>query len=407
MIIRLKRGRAKPVWAGHPWVFSGAIHRVEGAAEPPGRLVPLVDHRDALVGWGHHSPDAPIALRMWAYAPPGAPVGTPPPDMEALLGQRFREARARRELLGLPADDTDAYRLLNSEGDRTPGAVVDVFGDVAVLQLGTPGVAALQDKLVALVRETSGARHVIRRISPDAARLETLPAVHEDDEDDDAAEAPRRRVIRENGLRFVIDPEGGQKTGFYLDQREHRQAVAALSRGKRLLDVCSFGAAFSLHALAAGAREAVAVDTSPRAEAMALESAAENGQEGLVFDRRDAFVALKERAAAGERFEVVVVDPPKFARSRREVDAAVQKVTRLNELALRCLADGGLLVTCTCSRHIDAGTLERAASTAAQRANRMLHLLRDGGQAPDHPTLAAFPEGRYLKVLYFQASARS
>ena len=177
--------------------------------------------------------------------------------------------------------------------------------------------------------------------------------------------------------------------------------------GKRILDVCSFGATFSLHALRAGAAAAVAVDTSPRAEAMALASAERNGLEGLTFDRRDAFTVLKERAAAGQRFGVVVLDPPKFARSRRETDAALQKLSRLNELALRCLAPDGVLVTASCSAHIDGRALERAAANAAQRANLVLHHIRTTGQAADHPTLAAFPEGRYLAVHFFRASARS
>jgi len=174
-----------------------------------------------------------------------------------------------------------------------------------------------------------------------------------------------------------------------------------------VLDVCSFGAAFSLRALKAGATRAVAVDTSPRAQELAERSAAANGLAGLTFDRRDAFVVLRERAAAGERFDIVVVDPPKFARGRRDLEAALQKYTRLNELALRCLAPDGLYVTCSCSRHVSESDLERAVADAAQRTGRVLHLLRAAGQAADHPTLAAFPEGRYLKVLLYTASSRA
>lgn len=401
MIVRLKRGKAKPLWAGHPWVYSGAVHKVEGRAEP-GALVSIVDDRGALIGWGHFSPDAPIAVRLWAYAPPGAAPDAAPPDLIALMRSRLKDAVARRRRLGLPGPDSDAYRLVNSEGDRMPGVVVDVYGEVAVLALGTPGVASHQDTLVTLIQEAARVRAVERRITPDAARLESLPEVDEEA----SGAASRETHIRIDGVRFVIDPVGGQKTGFYLDQVETRRAVAALARDRTLLDVCSFGAAFSLHALKAGAAAAVAIDTSPRAQEMAVRSAAENGIEGLVFDRRDAFVAMRERAAAGERYDVVVVDPPKFARGRRDLDGALQKYTRLNELALRCLADDGILVTCSCSRHVSEEALERAVGEAAQRAGKVVHLLRAGGQALDHPTLAGFPEGRYLKVLTFAASPR-
>lgn len=405
MRIFVKRGKAKPLWAGHPWLYSGAIEKIEGEA-PAGTLVPLIDHGGTLIGWGHYSAEAQISVRLWAFAAPGAPLDAPPPDLKRLVRQRLEAARERRRLLGLPSEDTDAYRLVNSEGDRLPGVTVDVYGDVAVLLLGTPGAAAIQDTLDEAVRSLLGLSTVYRRVTLDAQRLEAVP---EPDPEEHSLPSPEERLVtvREAGVRFRVDPGAGQKTGFYFDQRDHRMAVSGLAVDRDVLDVCSYIGGFSLHALMGGARRAVAVDTSVRALELAGLNAEANGvSERFETDARDAFVALRDRAAAGQRFGLVVVDPPKFARSRRDLDGALQKYTRLNELALRCLDDDGLLVTCSCSRHVSQSNLERAAAEAAQRVGRTLHLLRTGGQSPDHPTLAAFPEGRYLKVLYFQSSAR-
>lgn len=393
--VRLKQRKALPLWAGHPWVYSGAVAAVSGDAGP-GDLVQVVDDRGTIIGWGHVSPGGPIAVRMLS-------LGDERPVERDLLVARLRAAVDRRERLGLPSADTTAYRVVHGEGDLLPGLVVDRLGDGLVVQLGTAAWARLEGQIVGTLRDLLSPEWLVVQVSPDAASIEGLAArcelVH--GEQAQAADAS----VLEGGVRIAVDVLGGQKTGFYADQRETRARVAQLARGRRVLDAFCHSGGFGLHALVRGGAASVTfVDTSPRAMALVERGLALNGVSAEALCA-DAMVHLKDDAPA-RGYDLIILDPPKLARSRAHLDDALRKYRRLNEAALLALPSGGLLVTCSCSGHVGRDELVRMLSEAAFAARKHVHVLEERGQAPDHPYLAACPEGRYLKCVIAQVTDR-
>lgn len=393
--VRLKQRKALPLWAGHPWVYSGAVAAIAGDVRP-GDLVQVVDDRGTLIGWGHVSPSGPIAVRVLA-------LGEERPDEVALLQSRLRAAVERRSRVGLPAPDTTAYRLVHGEGDLLPGLVVDRLGEGLVIQLGTAAWARLEDRIVTTLRSLLSPDWVVVQISPDAASIEGLAArselVHGDE-----TRATQASIL-EGGVRIAVDVLGGQKTGFYADQRETRARVAQLAKGRRVLDSFCHSGGFGLHALVRGGASAVTfVDTSPRATALVERGLALNGVTAEVLCA-DTMSYLKDTAPA-KSFDLMILDPPKLARSRAHLDDALRKYRRLNEAALAALPSGGVLVTCSCSGHVGRDELVRMLSEAAFAARKHAHVLEERGQAPDHPYLAACPEGRYLKCVIAQVTDR-
>lgn len=393
--VRLRKRKARPVWAGHPWIYSGAVAARTGAGDA-GTLVAVQDETGNHIGFGHLSPSGPITVRMLT-------LGADAPHEGDLLQQRLRAAHARRLALGLPSGDTNAYRLVHGEGDRLPGLVVDRLANGVVIQLGTAAWQRLSEQVVAAVRELVSPEWVVLQVPADAAAFEGLsPSARVAAGDEETVAAT---VVTEGGLRFATDPLGGQKTGFYADQRANRLRVSELAKGRKVLDAFSYSGGFGLYALArGGAASATSVDTSPRAIALADRSAALNAQP-LETVCGDAMVYMRE-AAPARGYDLVVLDPPKFARSRAHVDDALRKYRKLNELALSALVEGGILVSCSCSGHITSDDFVRMLSDAAFAAGRHLHVIEERGQATDHPFLATCPEGRYLKCVVAQVSLR-
>ncbi|HET6150320.1 MAG TPA: class I SAM-dependent rRNA methyltransferase [Polyangia bacterium] len=379
----LRQGRSRPLWFGHPWVYENAIDRVEGDAGP-GDVVSLTDHDGRLIGRGFYNPRSQIPVRLCTRA--DAPVDA------AFFRARLAAARALRTRLGLPAAATTIYRLVNSEGDDLPGLVVDVFGDAAVAQITTLGIAQRKAEIYDAIEAELGVHTIFESAPAGYAELEGFVAASR------VARGQSRPTIGgvEDGIRLEVEPLSGQKTGMFIDQRETRMRVGQLARGARVLDCYAYAGGFGLQAARGGAASVVAVDSSARAIARIESHATANGVtiEGV---EADAFRFLE--TTTPRSFDLLVLDPPKFARAMKDVEAARKGYERLNALALGAAAPGAVLVTCSCSQNVDAESFERIVAAAAKQAGRHVRVFERRGPAADHPLPPGFTEGQYLKVL--------
>ncbi len=390
--VHLRAGHVQPVWAGHPWVYAQAIDRLEGRAEP-GDEVRVADPRGNLLGRGFWSPTSAIPVRIFTRD-----AGRALDD--GFLAERVRDAvRWRASLLGLPDAQTTGMRLVNSEGDGLPGLIADRFGDDLVVQLLTAGIKRREGViLVALLRET-GAQRVWETASPTHQKLEQITSR------DGILRGEPVDALRftELGVRLTVAPPGAaetQKTGYYFDQRDNRARVARLARGRRVLDGFAFIGGFAHAAARGGATEVLAVESGAAAIAAGEAVTRENELAEVVRWRRgDVKKVFAELAARGERFDVVIIDPPKLAHHARELRDALSHYRRLNELAAALVTPGGVLVSCSCSGAVSTDDLLRAIALGARDANRGVAVVEVHGAAGDHPVPAAFPDGRYLKCV--------
>jgi 23S rRNA (cytosine1962-C5)-methyltransferase len=379
----LRKGRARPLWFGHPWVYANAVERVEGEAAA-GDVISLMDHDGRFIGKGFWNPRSQIPVRLCTRTDEAVDA--------AFFRKRIARARAARARLGLPADGTNVYRLVNSEGDDLPGLVVDIYADAAVAQVTTLGIASRRPEIYDALEAELGVRTVFEIAPPSYADLEGF--------------APGSRVARgdsrpsiavvENGIRLDVEPLSGQKTGMFIDQRETRARVGALARGARVLDCYAYAGGFGLAAARGGAVSVTAVDSSARAVTRIEAHAAANG---VTIDAVEADTFRFLETATPRAYDIVVVDPPKFARARKDLEAARKGYERLNALALQAIAPGGILVTCSCSQNVDAETFERILAAGAKQAGREVRVFERRGPAADHLLPPGFPEGQYLKVL--------
>lgn len=388
----VKAGHVQPIWAGHPWVYAQAVERIEGEAAA-GAEVHVVDRRGQRLGRGLYSPSSAIRVRLFA-----TDAGEVPFDVH--LARALERARVRRRAWQLPSADTDAYRLVYAEGDELPGLVVDVYGDVCALQLGTIGMHTRRERIVqALVAELSP-RAIIDRTSVEAARREGFVAsqgvIH-----GDVALGELR--FRERGLQFAVPLELGQKTGFYLDQRVLRGRVEELARGRRVLDCYTYVGAVALSAARGGASYVRAVDKSEAAIDVARACAERNDLARVEFHTQDAFEALRS-VRTDERFDLVICDPPKLAPKRSAAPKAVQLMQRLARAASEATRSGGLVLLSSCSAALGLNELTRAAALGAREVGVRLTIVERLFQGPDHPVPAAFPEGSYLSSVLFEAT---
>jgi 23S rRNA (cytosine1962-C5)-methyltransferase len=375
-------------------VFAQAIERVEGAPAA-GDAVSVVDARGNVLGRGYWSPESAIPVRILSR--------DPDETLEtAFLGRRLEEAAAwRKSWLGLPGDETTGYRLVHAEGDGLAGLIVDVFGQAASVQLLTLGMKRREADVFAEVARVTGAKSVIEVASERTQRLEGFAA------ETRTVRGPTLDTLRfrERGFDYELPLSASQKTGFYFDQRENRARLESLVRGKRVLDAFSYVGAFSLAAARGGAEKVTALDASAAAIAAGAMIAQHAGLAGRIdFVRADVKRALPEMVQRGERFDVVIVDPPKLAPTARHLDQGRKAYRRLNATAVKLLAPGGLLVSCSCSAAIRPGEFLRTVGMAAREAGREVTLVHLGEQGPDHPVPASFPEGRYLKSAFLRAS---
>ncbi|HVS37646.1 MAG TPA: class I SAM-dependent rRNA methyltransferase [Gemmataceae bacterium] len=379
--------RARPFYGRHPWVYAGAIASVEG--EPAdGDVVDLVSHAGHFIARGLFNSRSKIRVRLCSW---DAAVELD----DAFFRDRLTAAVRLRTALGLDAPG-GACRLVFSEGDGLSGVTVDRYDRWLVVQLTSLGLARRREQLTGILVEMLRPEGIYLRTERGIGQLEGL-------ELQDgllwgrAPEGPV--VIEEHGLRFRVNLAEGQKTGFYLDQRDNRQAVARLAAGRAVLDAFCYSGGFGLHAARAGARSVLGVDQSEPALALARENAALNGLNQLEFLRGDVFVQLEALAARGARFGLIVLDPPKFARDRRAVDEAMRGYRRLQTLALRLLEPEGFLATCCCSGLITADMLEELLGQLAAEEKRDIQIVERRGPSPDHPVSASCLESHYLKCL--------
>ena len=382
-IVTLKRGRARPFWFGCPIVFSGAVESVAGNPAP-GALVQVLDAEGRPVGHGFFNPASAYRVRIVRLERPAEPS----PDPGAIIDARIRQALALRAALGLPSADTTAWRLLNSEGDALSGLTVDVFDRTVVAQASALWAEVHRDRITESLRAALGADvRVVHRISSHVRREEGLGA-------QPAGDAPPVEVL-EGGLRYEVDVRQGQKTGFYIDQRENRARVRAMAAGRRVLDAYCFTGGFSLAAAAGGAAEVLGIDSSAPAIEGARRAAAANGLGKARFEVADAVEALQSRG----RWDLVICDPPKLAGGRSELEAALMKYKRVNRAAIEAVEPGGLLVTCSCSSVVRRDLLIEVIRDAATEAGRRVSITSVLGAAPDHPIHPSWPEGEYLKCV--------
>lgn len=393
-LVRLRAGHVQPLWAGHPWVFAQAIERVEGAPGP-GDVVTVTDPMGKFLGRGFWSPGSAIPIRVLSRRQDENV------DV-ALLGRRLEAARLRRhEWLGLPGPDTTGYRLAHSEGDDLPGLIVDVYDRVATIQFLTIGMKRREDDLAAHVARVTGATTVIEVPNKRVQRMEGFDAELRVLRGSDVSSLQ----FRERGFDYEVPLDMAQKTGFYFDQRENRERVEALSRGRRVLDAYSYVGAFSLAAARGGAERVTAIDSAAPVVAAAATIARHHGYERAIEHvRADLKRELRERARRKDRFDLVVIDPPRMAPTTKHLPAGQKAYRRLNAEAMQLVEPGGVLVSCSCSAAMTPDRFLRTLALAARDINRRAVLLWLGGQAPDHPVPTAFPEGRYLKAAFLQVT---
>jgi 23S rRNA (cytosine1962-C5)-methyltransferase len=366
----LKRGREGPVRGGNPWIFSQAIERIEPASVEAGGLVSVHDASGALIGMGYCNPATTIAIRMIAWAET--------PAIDELVARRLKSALALRKRF--IRDDTDAYRLVNGDGDGLSGVVVDRFGDVLVVQILTTGADRMRATIVDELNELLHPRSIVERSHGAVRKQEGL----EDHTAVLAGEAVTETIAAENNIKIKIDFEHGQKTGYFLDQRENRVTAGANASGARVLDSFCY--------------QVVAVDTSARALEIARQNLElnEHPASAVEFVHGEAGKFMAETA---NRFDLIVLDPPPLARSRGDAERAGRLYVELNTVAMRALAPGGRLMTFSCSTHFRADEFIRAVRFAASNAGRNLRVLLHLGPGPDHPVLLGHSEGEYLTGL--------
>ena len=396
----LKKGRERALQGRHPWVFSGAVARTEGQPAP---VASVVDHGGRTLGVGLYSPDSRIPVRMLEFFADGEP---PSLELDArFFVGRLERAMKLREVL-LPAETT-GYRLVNAEGDGLPGWTVDRFGEVLVSQITCAGLEALRTRAYAALGQLFPGAAIVQKNSSAGRRAERLSEVDEVI----AGEPPTEAEFLESGFRLTAEIEGGQKTGFYCDQRDNRRLVEERAAGRSVLDLFAHSGSFGLYALRGGATSVTHVESAARlidrgrgqyalnAESLKVQSPSDLPVE---WAEADVFTDLRERA---DRYDLVICDPPPLVRKKRDRDKAARAYKDLNRLALRRLDPGGLFLTFSCSGAVDGKLFRQILFAAAIEAKVDLQLLRPLAAAADHPVAVTHPEGEYLKGWLCRASS--
>lgn len=385
----LKPKRAQPFFGRHPWVFAGAIDRVAG--DPAnGAVVDLRSHTGTFVARGLFNAQSKIRVRLYAWDEAAVL------DADYFRGRLQRAIDLRHKVLKLNASPDAAYRVVFSEADSLSGLVVDRYGDWAAVQFNSLGMGERQEMWGKVIQETLGVRGVYRKIEKGVGKLEGVTLT---DGLLCGEPPPAEIVVREHGLQFAVNLVEGQKTGYYLDQRDNRAAVAKLCQGKRVLDAFCYSGGFGLHAAQAGAAEVLGVDASEAALELAKRNAALNGFAYTQFVKNDVFSELDSLVAAGRKFDVVVLDPPKFARDKHSLPQALRGYRRLVQQGLKLLDPDGVLVMCCCTGLVTMDMLEELIAQTAVGEKKDFQFLDRRGPAADHPVSATCREGAYLKCV--------
>lgn len=385
--LRLKKNEERRLRAGHLWVYSNEIDiaRTPLTAFTPGQPVLIEAANGKALGTGYVNPHSLICARL-VSRDPSHRLG------HSLLVHRLNVALALRERLY----PQPYYRLVHGEGDSLPGLIVDRYGEVLVVQFTTAGMEQARDAVIEALHKVFKPAGILLRNDSPVRALEGLHTYIEV-----IGAVPDQIDLEENGVRFRVSVQAGQKTGWFYDQRENRARLARYVKGMRVLDLFSYVGGWGVQAAVAGASEVVCVDSSQEALTQVAVNAELNGVQARVQTRRgDAFDVLRELREAREHFDVVVLDPPAFIKRKKDVKAGIEAYQRINTQAMQVLAKDGILVSASCSYHLEPATLQQAVLAAARHLDRGVQILERGRQGPDHPVHAAIPETEYLKALY-------
>ncbi len=381
----LRPTREARVRSGHPWVFSSDIEKAQGEFEP-GDVVNVESSKGTFLGQAFYNPNSQIALRMLTYRDEKV-------DKE-FFKNRIRTAWEYRQRFC----DINSCRLVFSGSDFLPGLIVDKFADTLVIQSLSLGIEKWKDAIVEGLVETCSPTGIYERSDVPVRRLEgmeqTTGLLY--------GEVPERVEMTENGIRFLVDVIHGQKTGFFLDQKENRREVMRLCEGARVLDCFTHNGSFALHAAKAGAASVLGVDISEEAVEVARENARINGLTNVEFEAHNCFDHLRELTDAKEKYDVVILDPPAFTKTRAQVESALRGYKEINLRGLKLVRNGSFLVSCSCSQHVSEDKFVEVINTAARDSKKRLRFVELRSQGHDHPVLPASPETRYLKCAIIQ-----
>ena len=392
--LRLKPSRQFPFLARHPWVHAHALAE-DGRELVCGQVVDLLDHDGNWIGRGVINPASRLRIRLYAF---DASVALD----DSLWRSRIDAAIGRRRLQG-KFDPEGAERLIFSESDLLSGVIVDRYADCLGVQFTSGGLLRWKETILDHLRDRLEARAIMVRVDPKTAKHEGIEASESwHDLGSGKGELTEPVLYRQNGLDLEVDLRAGQKTGGYLDQRLNHVAVSHYLDDRRVLDVCCYTGGFGLVAAKAGAASVVGIDSSEPALAGARGAASRNQIGNVEFRKGDCFETLKQMADEGEKYDAVVLDPPRFAGSRHQIDSALRAYGRLNASALDLLPPGGVLATCSCSGRVSRSDFLNMLADVGRRRRRDLIVLENRGPAPDHPVAISCPESDYLKCIIAQ-----
>ena len=380
----LRKTRETRVRGGHPWIYASEIDKTEGACAP-GEVIDVYSCKGTMLGRALYNPRSQITLRMLT-------TQDEPVDENFFRGRLTDAWEYRKRLC-----DTQSCRVVYSESDFLPGLVVDKFGDVLAMQTLSLGMDQRKDMLARLLCEITGATGVYERNDVPVRRHEGL----EMQTGLLLGEVPDRVEMVENGILYLVDVKNGQKTGFFLDQKQNRAAIAPLCPGARVLDCFCHNGSFALNAAKYGAQSVLGVDISEDALDVARENAKRNGLD-VAFEAHNCFDFLREQTEVGEKYDLVILDPPAFTKSRQAVESALRGYKEINLRGLKLTRPGGFLVTCSCSQHVSTEAFQEMVNHAARDAKKRVRLVEYRTQALDHPILPAAPETKYLKCMILQ-----
>lgn len=404
----LKRGRERSLFYKHPWIFSGAIEKV--FSKENGEITEVKDAEGKFLARGYYNANSNIAVRVLTWKKKEEI------DLAWMVGRVKRAGELRKELAG--REDTNAYRVIFSEGDGLPGLVVDKFNDILVVQISTMGMEKLRSMIVEALVEVFQPEVIYERSDLSVRKLEGLTdqpvgilyRKNEDEDEDEEETVPKSVEVLEYGLKYLVDFTDGQKTGFFLDQRENRRAIRekvselkSVGVELRVLNLFCYSGGFSCAALAGGADEVISVDVSAQAIKLCEKNVALNfpklSDQTHQAVAEDVFEYLEDAEANGEKFDLIIVDPPAFVKSQKSLENGLKAYARLNELALRVIKPGGILVSSSCSAYLKNEDFRKTLFQSALRNKFDLVVIEQRVQPIDHPVSLYFPEGEYLKFL--------
>lgn len=387
----LKKREHTNIVRGFPWIYNNEIARIEGDFSP-GDIVDIYDAKNTFLGRGYINPKSKITVRVLTRKDEDI-------DRDFFFKRIMQAWEYRMEFI-----DTSSCRVVFGEADMIPGLIVDKFEDILVVQTLALGIDRFKDTIISILDEIFQPRGIYERNDVPVREVEGLPqrkgflkGIFD-----------TKIEIKENGLRIIVDVENGQKTGYFLDQRENRSALKDIVRGAEVLDAFCYTGSFSLHAIKFGASKVIAIDSSSSALDLARKNAELNGfTERIEFIEGDAFDILRDFYKSGKTFDVVILDPPAFAKSQRHIEGAIRGYKEINLRAIKMIRDGGFLVTCSCSQHITPEIFQGIINSAMIDANKILRLVEFRTQAKDHPILLSYPESLYLKCGIYQVLTKS